>query len=569
MKQRSWLGGAAVLALLAAGWLADRYLSARWRAGAPDRLVAAVMAYSPELHTRYGAQLEGAPPFLRQWQAQAPLPPPAPEDLRALERLLAEARGLDSLRLAALAHWLRQPLPPAAPDPAWQLRAAVELLLFEQPARSFADCEQYVNRVRAFPDAWRAASQDWLRRAQLSPADTFRIRQELEAFAALPPAENPLYLMLARRMGRVDPTDINEYKAVDLLQKMERYLRQGWVPSCRELLAELPAAGSPSRPGAQAALAAAGIRLPADSLLGQALRAAALRGLRADRLLDSLGTGSGTRSERLRRLCEAAPAPPQDAAGRRRWLDSTGARIQENYTAAQGLFETMPARKLSLESAPAPFPPGSSLLRYAPASPDGYREGALYLDLASPRPYRRWMLPIELAAVGFPGLHLWHARRAGPPTPGWQKMIVFPACEVGWSSYAVEALGEELLYFSGSAEMSLRYEMHSLEQALHAAADLALAQGLWTEAQAREALLESLPLEEGEAEGLLAELRAFPGQRAAAWAVGQALGQLRRAQASQAGFRLQAFHEQLLNAGPMPLFLWQSALSAPALLPKT
>jgi uncharacterized protein (DUF885 family) len=161
-----------------------------------------------------------------------------------------------------------------------------------------------------------------------------------------------------------------------------------------------------------------------------------------------------------------------------------------------------------------------------------------------------------------PGHHLQDSIQLGrTDLPRFRRFGSDPAFFAGWGLYAA-ALGEEMGMYPGDADM-----LRALELQMRCAAALVVDTGLhsqgWTRAKALEYLHGQAGVEESEAQALVDEYAAMPGD-----ALSCALGAMKihalRAKAQQslgARFDLREFHAQVLKDGAMPLNLLEAKVN--------
>lgn len=162
-----------------------------------------------------------------------------------------------------------------------------------------------------------------------------------------------------------------------------------------------------------------------------------------------------------------------------------------------------------------------------------------------------------------PGHHLQSAtQQQRADLPRFRRFGTDPAFIAGWGLYAA-ALGEELGMYSNDAD---KYRALNLQ--LRCAAAMVIDTGLhsqgWTRAQALEYLHAQMNVTQSDAESLIDEYAAAPGD-ALSCGMGAAKLLALRSRAQQslgARFDIREFHAQILKDGAMPLDILEAKLSA-------
>jgi uncharacterized protein (DUF885 family) len=163
---------------------------------------------------------------------------------------------------------------------------------------------------------------------------------------------------------------------------------------------------------------------------------------------------------------------------------------------------------------------------------------------------------------GVPGHHLQVAtQQQRADLPRFRRFGSDPAFVAGWGLYAA-SLGEELGVYASEAEKSRALKLQ-MRCAVALVVDTGLhAQG-WTRAKALEYLHGQANLEENDAQALIDEYSAMPGD-ALSCAMGAMKIQALRTKAQQAlgaRFDIHEFHTQVLKDGAMPLDILEAKLN--------
>ncbi|TAE47843.1 MAG: DUF885 family protein, partial [Bacteroidetes bacterium] len=475
----------------------------------------------------------------------------------ATERL-PQAQQTD---MRVIGEWLRLQAQYGEPADIQTLAELVQFMAYVHVIKVREDCEGYNDRIRLMGRRLRDERRQLIERQKsdaLPPGALLAAwSTQIDSFSALPPARNPFYLGLARRMGRVDPTLINDNVASQFLENMAELLEKEVYPSANELSAYLK-----ENPGQAPDSLSFQRRFEREAGPGKAaaIFATAMQdvahyeGLVRQRL-DSMGIRTATATAIAAHVQAEARAYPADGAARRRFLDSLGGQVQQAYTLAEGLFDTMPARRISVEALHVYLEPYTEALSYISPALDGSREGILLINLHKAGELAPWTLAPALFEATFPGQHLQALLlRGNPEVAPLRKALPFDAWRQGWGLYAASLMDENLAYFSGDDWRQIGYWRFMLLNSARAAADAGLHTQGWTPEEAKVFLEQKTGVQDAW-ESL--RLLASPGKAAAAWEGYHCFRVLKQEASTRLGtrFYLQDYHQFVLSKGPMPLYM--------------
>jgi uncharacterized protein (DUF885 family) len=185
---------------------------------------------------------------------------------------------------------------------------------------------------------------------------------------------------------------------------------------------------------------------------------------------------------------------------------------------------------------------------------------------AMPVPDARRVSTVGLAALfaheGLPGHHLEIGLKLENKVPEFRRRIGFNAYSEGWGLYA-ESLGHELGLYGDPLELMGRYSFE-LFRACRLVIDTGLHAKGWTREQAIRYFVEECGQSEGGATNEVLRYMVWPGQ-----ALGYKIGELAildlRAKAEKRlgkRFDLRAFHDAILEEGPLPLSMLRQRMDA-------
>ena len=253
--------------------------------------------------------------------------------------------------------------------------------------------------------------------------------------------------------------------------------------------------------------------------------------------------------------------PKLKGTSRQQVLDRYSHFIGQMEPKLPQLFGLLPKSKLVVTSVPA-FMEKESSTQYIAGTPDGSRPGQVWVvtyDYAT-----RDMLDDEATAYheGVPGHHMQISiAQELPGLHPFHRAVAndYNAYVEGWALYS-ERLGKEVGFYQDPASDlgRLRSELY---RALRLVVDTGVHGKHWSRQQMVDYWNEHLP---PASDAEMDRYIAWPGQ-----ALGYKLGQLKilelrkRAQAELGPkFEIRAFHDELLNAGPLPLDVLESRINA-------
>jgi uncharacterized protein (DUF885 family) len=223
------------------------------------------------------------------------------------------------------------------------------------------------------------------------------------------------------------------------------------------------------------------------------------------------------------------------------------------------LFGRMPKARFEIRLAD-PAIAASVPAQYYWPSDDG-RPGIFYMPVVNPRRVSTFSLAALLAHEGMPGHHM-ESLKFELKAPESRRRLSLVAFSEGWALYA-ESLGHELGLYTEPLDLAGRYSME-LFRAGRLVVDTGLHAKGWTREQAIRYLVDECASTEIGATSEVLRYMVWPGQ-ALAYKLGELTILELRAKAERAlgpRFDLRAFHDAILEEGPLPMAILQQRMEA-------
>jgi uncharacterized protein (DUF885 family) len=228
------------------------------------------------------------------------------------------------------------------------------------------------------------------------------------------------------------------------------------------------------------------------------------------------------------------------------------------------LFGRLPKARFEVAAVPDYMAKTAPPAYYEPPAPDGSRPGRLRINTYDA--VERNLYDVEAIAYheGIPGHHLQISiAQELPDMPDFRKYLVdYPAYSEGWGLYA-EQLGKDVGFYQDPYSDYGRLES-DLWRAIRLVVDTGVHSQHWTRQQMVDYFHQNSAIDEPSVQSEVDRYIAWPAQ-ALAYKVGQMEILELRAEAQKAlgpRFDLRAFHDEVLDAGPLPLDMLQKRVEA-------
>jgi uncharacterized protein (DUF885 family) len=444
-----------------------------------------------------------------------------------------------------------------------------KLLEAQQAVRNADDAREYLARLERFPamlDGTLAKMRHDVALGAIPP--DFIVRKSkavVDAFTAIPPAENVLVASFAKKLDAAKVADADAHKA-----KALALIETGVLPAFRRVSAYLGeiAPQAPHDAGVWRlpngpALYRAMVRHMTDSDLDPeevhriGLAEVARITAEMDRLLRAQGLTAGTVGERLVALAaDPRYVFPNTPEGKAQLLASIEMQMAQMTALLPRLFGTLPRHRVELRRVPEFSQDSAPGGYYDPPAPDGSRPGIYWVNLRDTAALPKFSAPTLTFHEAIPGHHMQVAIAIDQDAPFLAKSFNSNAAAEGWALYA-EALAAEMGMYADDPIG----DIGRLRDELHRAVRLVVDTGMHAKQWSREKAIDYVVAVEGaDRNGAVSEVERYvvwPGQ-----ALGYKIGMLRIQQLRKEAevaygdrFDIREFHDRLLriSASALPV----------------
>ena len=458
--------------------------------------------------------------------------------------------------------------------------AIPDFLDSQHPVNTAQDAEDYLSRVRAFATTLDQETAQIKADADkgVVPPDFVidgAVRQ-LKEFAAKTPTETMLIQALKRKVAeaKLDPA-----QQTDLVGRAGTMVKDLVLPAYGRQAAQLQAlrprathdAGVWRLQNAADYYAVAlesynTTKLRPDEIHQMGLRLIEQLDREMDKILDAQGLTTGTVAERIRKVsADPAQLYPNTDAGRAQLLKALNQQVRDLQPLLPKYFGRLAKANLEIRRVPVDIEQGAAGGHYQPASLDGSRPGAYYINLRDTGEWPKASLPTLTYHEGNPGHH-WQGTIAQEATgvPMLRGAVLgFAGYWEGWALYA-EQLADEMGVYAQDPLGRLGYLQSMAYRAARLVVDTGLHHKQWTREQAIDYMVDVTGSEESGVTTEIERYAVWPGQ-ATAYMVGrEAINRLRTKAQSQLGdgFNIKGFHDVVLTNGAVPLSVLETVVNA-------
>lgn len=248
---------------------------------------------------------------------------------------------------------------------------------------------------------------------------------------------------------------------------------------------------------------------------------------------------------------------------REAYLADVAAKVKAMEARLPAFFNTLPKAPLQVKAVEAFREKSAGKAFYSSPSPDGSRPGTYYVNLYDLRDMSKTELEALAYHEGVPGHHLQRAVQTElTGLPPFRRFGGFTAYTEGWGLYS-EELAKDMGFYTDPYSDFGRLGME-LWRACRLVVDTGIHDKRWSREQAIQYLKDNTPNPDGDIEKAIERYIVYPGQ-ATAYLIGKLkIMELRtRAQAALGPrFDFRAFHDAVLQSGPVPLDILERRVDA-------
>ncbi|WAC48432.1 DUF885 family protein [Asticcacaulis sp. SL142] len=273
-----------------------------------------------------------------------------------------------------------------------------------------------------------------------------------------------------------------------------------------------------------------------------------------DRIMRPLGMTQGTTGERLKAMAKDPKfIYPNTDAGKQKLLDDLNAQIKVVEAKIPDYFGVYAKSPVTVRRVPVATELGAPGGYYWPASLDGSRPGAYYINLRDTAEVPSWTLPTLTYHEAVPGHHMQISiQQENKNLPMLRQISGFNAYIEGWALYSEEVAANDMGMYATDPYGRIGYLHDALFRACRLVVDTGMHSKRWTREQAM-AFMDTNLGDPNETE--IERYAVWPGQ-----ALGYMVGKIKwlelraKMQAKQgAKFDIKTFHDTGLLAGAVPL----------------
>lgn len=248
---------------------------------------------------------------------------------------------------------------------------------------------------------------------------------------------------------------------------------------------------------------------------------------------------------------------------REAYLADVAAKVKAMEARLPAFFNTLPKAPLQVKAVEAFREKSAGKAFYSSPSPDGSRPGTYYVNLYDLRDMSKTELEALAYHEGIPGHHLQRAVQTElTGLPPFRRFGGFTAYTEGWGLYSEELAKDMGAYTDPYSDFG-RLGME-LWRACRLVVDIGIHDKRWSRAQAIQYLKDNTPNPQGDIDKAIERYIVYPGQ-ATAYLIGKLkIMELRTRAQTALGprFDIRAFHDVVLQSGPVPLDILERRVDA-------
>jgi uncharacterized protein (DUF885 family) len=441
----------------------------------------------------------------------------------------------------------------------------------DHPLRDRADYEAYVARLAAFPAYNRGAiatTRVALAQGFAQPCAPLTGYERTIAGVVEPSADSSRFMApFARRPGFYAETEWQAVRARALAmvrdsvypayRELLAFYRSDYAPKCRQT------AGVSSTPrGAEYHAFRVRRETSTDITPDEVFALGQREVARIGAAMDSLARQAGY-PDRKAWIAHLRTDPTQYAKTPDELLSAASTMAKRIDGEMPRLFGRLPRLPYTVKPIPDAVAPGTTTAYYGRGSLEGAQPGIYWVNTSKLDQRPLYELPALTAHEAVPGHHHQISLAQEMELPPFRRYgVSFAAFTEGWGLYA-ESLGREMGLYDTPEKMlgHLSYEMW---RACRLVVDPGIHAKGWTREQAIAFMLEQTGLSRANIEAEVNRYITWPGQ-ATAYKIGELkIRELRSRAEARLGakFDLRAFHDAVLENGPVPLDVLEAQIEA-------
>jgi uncharacterized protein (DUF885 family) len=281
-----------------------------------------------------------------------------------------------------------------------------------------------------------------------------------------------------------------------------------------------------------------------------------------DRSLKAQGMSQGSVGARIAALNKDRRfTVSDDDAGREKLLALADAALKKVIARLPKAFGNVSLNPIVVRRIPQTIESGAPGAFYSEGAPG--QPGVFSLNLKRPGEHSTWRLPTLAHHEGVPGHHFQYSVLAhAPAMPQFRKMVQFSAYTEGWALYA-QQVADELGIYEDDPFGRIGYLQSELFRAARIVVDTGIHHERWTKDQGVAWMVENAGEQPIATEREVTRYAVYPGQ-ACSFKVGANRIVAARETARKAmgdRFDVRAFHDLVLESGPVPLAVLEKSVA--------
>jgi len=281
-----------------------------------------------------------------------------------------------------------------------------------------------------------------------------------------------------------------------------------------------------------------------------------------DKSLAAQGMTKGSVGARIAALnADARFRVSDDDAGRAKLIAVAEGALQKVIARLPQAFGNVSVDPIVVRRIPVAIESGAPGAFYSEGAKG--QPGIFSLNLKTPAEHSTWRLPTLAHHEGVPGHHFQYSVLAhSPAMPLFRKMVRFSAYTEGWALYA-QQVADELGVYDGDPFGRIGYLQSELFRAARIVVDTGVHHERWTKDQAVQWMVDNAGEQPIATEREVTRYCVYPGQACSFKVGANRIVAAREAARTAMGerFDVRAFHDLVLQSGPVPLAVLEKSVA--------